>query len=49
MDSPYVMKLHATDEDKKYKYMICEYCEGGDIITVQSKQPNKVFTLQKAS
>ena len=29
--------------------MICEYCDGGDIITVQSKQPNKVFTLEKAT
>ncbi len=45
MDSPYVMKLYSTDEDKQFKYMICEYCNGGDIITVQSKQTNKVFTL----
>lgn len=43
------MKLHRTDEDPKFKYMVCEYCDGGDVITVQSKQPNRVFTLEKAS
>jgi hypothetical protein len=39
------MKLYSTEEDKSFKYMVCEYCDGGDLITVQSKQPNKVFTL----
>lgn len=43
------MKLHSANEDKKFKYMVCEYCDGGDIISVQSKQPNRVFTLEKAS
>lgn len=27
---------------------MCEYCDGGDIISVQAKQPNKVFPLSKA-
>lgn len=43
------MKLYATEDDQKFKYMICEYCDGGDIVTVQSKQLNKVFSLEKAS
>ena len=39
------MKLLSTEQDKDFKYMVCEYCEGGDILNVQAKQPNKVFTL----
>ena len=41
--SPYVMELYAFEEDDNYKYFICEYCDGGDLLNFQAKQVNKVF------
>ena len=46
--SPYIMQLLGFEEDDKFKYMICEYCNGGDLLNYQAKQPNKVFTFDKA-
>lgn len=47
--SQYIMQLHGFDEDDSNKYFICEYCDGGDLLNYQAKQPNKVFTLKKAT
>jgi serine/threonine protein kinase len=49
VDSPYIMKLYSFEEDEKYKYMVCEYCNGGDLLNYQAKQKNKVFTLDDAT
>lgn len=49
MHSPYIMKLIDSDEDEKYKYMLCEYCEGGDLLNLQAKQPGQVFSLERAT
>jgi serine/threonine protein kinase len=42
----YVVELFDVEEDERYKYFICEYCDGGDLLSLQAKQPNKVFTLK---
>ena len=46
--SPYVMEFYGFEEDEEYIYFICEYCDGGDLLNFQAKQPNKVFALKKA-
>lgn len=28
--------------------MLCEYCDGGDLINLQAKQPGIIFTLEKS-
>ena len=48
MHSPYIMRLVQAEEDEKYKYMLCEYCDGGDLLTYQAKQKNQVFQLDRA-
>ena len=45
LNSPYIMKLYNTEEDENYKYLVCEYCDGGDLLNFQAKQPGKVFAL----
>lgn len=47
--SQYVMELLDFEEDENYQYFICEYCDGGDLLNAQAKQPNKVFELKKAT
>ena len=47
--SQYVMELFGFEEDDNYQYFICEYCDGGDLLNYQAKQPNKVFTLKNAT
>lgn len=49
MKSKYIMQLYDFDEDENYKYFICEYCDGGDLLNFQAKQPNKVFSVDKAT
>ena len=49
MHSPYIMKLIESDSDDKYKYMLCQYCDGGDLLNLQAKQPGQVFTLDRAT
>lgn len=31
LDSPYVVKYHEFFEDKKYFYLVMEYCPGGEL------------------
>lgn len=45
----YVVELYAFEEDENYKYFVCEYCDGGDLLNHQAKQPNKVFGLKQAT
>ena len=45
----YIMGLLATEEDYDNIYFICEYCDGGDLLNYQAKQPNKVFELNTAA
>lgn len=47
--SKYIMELYAFEEDDNYKYFICEYCDGGDLLNYQAKQPNKAFDLKLAT
>lgn len=49
MHSPYIMKLIESDSDDKYKYMLCQYCDGGDLLNLQAKQPGQVFTLERST
>ena len=48
MNSPYIIKLYETLEDKKYKYLILEYCNGGDLAATQATFKDKVFDLDSA-
>ena len=43
------MKLVESQEDQKYKYMVCEYCDGGDLLSYQAKQKDQVFALERGS
>lgn len=45
----YIMGLLETEEDYDNIYFICEYCDGGDLLNYQAKQPNKVFELNTAA
>lgn len=45
----YIMDLLGTEEDNDNIYFICEYCDGGDLLNYQAKQPNKVFELNAAA
>ena len=49
LDSPYIMKLYDSKDDDDFKYLICEYCDGGDLLNYQAQQSNKVFTLDMAT
>lgn len=42
------MKLYDYREDEDFKYLICEYCEDGDLLNLQAKQSNKVFKFETA-
>lgn len=46
--SPHVVELYSYEEDQNFKYFICEYCDGGDLLNFQAKQPQKVFSLNYA-
>jgi len=47
--SPYIMELFSVEEDENYKYFVCEYCDGGDLLNHQAKQDKKVFTIKHAT
>ena len=47
--SKYVVECYSFDEDMAYRYAICEYCDGGNLLNHQTKQPNKVFSLKNAT
>ena len=42
------MKMENVEEDDTYKYLICEYCNGGDLFNYQAKKKERVFTLDEA-
>ena len=48
LNSPYIIKLFKNDENEKYIYLLCEYCNGGDLQKDQARQPNKVYSLDDA-
>ena len=43
------MRMYGVEEDDMYKYLVCEYCDGGDLLNYQAKQPKKVFNLEEAT
>ena len=45
----HVVELYSFEEDENFYYYVCEYCNGGDLLNYQAKQPNKVFTLKQAT
>ena len=49
MKSRYIMRMYGVEEDANYKYLVCEYCNGGDLMSYQAKQPNRVFSLGEAT
>lgn len=49
MDYKHIVELHEFAEDEDYFYMVLEYCNGGDLMNLQASQPNKVFSLEKAT
>ena len=49
MNFEYIVELKEFLQDDEYFYMVLEYCDGGDLMNLQAKQPNKVFTLALAT
>ena len=49
LDSPYPLHLYKSNETDKHLYLLCEYCDGGDLEKDQAKQPGKVFNLNDAT
>lgn len=45
----HILNLYDVKEDESMKYLICEYCDGGDLLNVQTKLPNKIFKLDAAT
>jgi serine/threonine protein kinase len=43
------MELLSVEEDENFKYFVCEYCDGGDLLNYQAKQEKKVFTMKNAT
>ena len=39
MNSKYIMKILGVEEDENYKYLVCEYCNGGDLLSMQARLP----------
>ncbi len=44
----YVVELKEFNEDESYYYIVLEYCDGGDLMSLQARQPEKVFPLETA-
>ena len=49
MKFEHIVQLHEFLNDDDYYYILLEYCEGGDLMNLQTTMPNKVFTLEKAT
>ena len=49
IDYKHIVELHEFVEDEDYFYMVLEYCNGGDLMNLQATQPNKVFSLERAT
>lgn len=45
LDTPNVMKIFGDDENEKYIFILCEYFNGGDLLTYQRHQKNSVFSI----
>ena len=43
------MRMYGVEEDENYKYLECEYCNEGDLLNYQAKQPSRVFSLNEAA
>ena len=43
------MDLIQVQEDENYVYLVCEYCDGGDLLNYQAKQQKKVFSIKDAT
>ena len=44
-----MVKLHNSQENNEYIYIVAEFCNGRDLRIDMSKQPNKVYTLDEAT
>ena len=45
MDCRNLVKLYEFSEDEDNYFMLMEYCDGGDLINLQVRQPDGVFSL----
>lgn len=47
--SDHVVKIIERDEDESCIYLVCEYCDGGDLFNYQAKKENKRFKVDEAA
>ena len=43
------MKLLGVKVDQHFHYMIMEYCENGNLSSLQASLPDKVFSVEEAT
>ena len=48
LDSPYVAKFYEVYYDKDYINIVTEYIDGGDILSLMLKYPDKKFPEDRA-
>lgn len=48
MNSPSIVNLYDYQTENNNTYLLMEYCNGGNLISYQQLQPNKVISLKKA-
>jgi calcium-dependent protein kinase len=49
LDHPNIVKYYETyDDDRKYIYLVMEYCPGGELFEMITKQDNQVFKEAEA-
>lgn len=46
--SHHVVRIFNREEDETYVYLVCEYCDGGDLFDYQLSKPRKHFSLGEA-
>ena len=49
LNNEYIVRLYKEMENDRFLYLIMEYCNGGDLKRDQTKQPNMIYTIEKAS
>lgn len=49
INSDHLVRLFEVISEKDSVSLVLEYCNGGDLEQYQYRQPNHVFTLQKAT
>ena len=49
INSKYVVKMFDQEEDENYIYLVCEYCEGGDLFNYQASKSGRRFKLEEAA